>query len=35
MKKTFSKFEELEWFIKDKGKMLIYNIYVPDFLGEK
>ena len=32
---AYSKFEELEWFIKDKGKMLIYNIYVPDFLDEK
>ena len=30
--KNYSDFKELEWFIKDRGKMQIYNISVTDFL---
>lgn len=30
--KNYSDFKELEWFIKDQGKMQIYNISVTDFL---
>ena len=32
IERTYSNFKELEWFIKDRGKMQVYNISVTDFL---
>lgn len=35
IERTYSNFKELEWFVKDRGKMQIYNISVADFLDER
>lgn len=35
IERTYSNFKELEWFIKDRGKMQIYNISVADFFDER